>query len=148
VVEGRLWLHARPVRPRPLAVETLNRRVEIVTAVLGGDGALLRVAAQDADGLVVIALGAGHLPPPMLHELRAAADRIPVLITCRPDRSSMLFHTYGFEGAEGDLRASGAICAPFLSPVAARVALLACLGAGLDRAGLEQALAPYDAQAA
>jgi L-asparaginase len=147
VVEGRLWLHARPVRPQPLAVERLDGRVEVVTAVLGDDGALLRAAAHNADGLVVVALGAGHLPPPMLHELRVAADRIPVVITCRPDRSSMLFHTYGFEGAEADLRDSGAICAPFLSAVAARVALLACLGAGLDHAGVEQALAPYDGQA-
>jgi L-asparaginase/Glu-tRNA(Gln) amidotransferase subunit D len=58
----------------------------------------------------------------------------------------MLFATYGFEGAERDLRASGAVCAPFLSAPAARMALLACLGAGLDRAGIAAALAPYDAR--
>jgi L-asparaginase len=69
-----------------------------------------------------------------------------VLITCRPDRSSMLFSTYGFEGAERDLRASGAICVPFLSPAAARVALLCGLGAGLDRAGMAEAFAPFDAR--
>ena len=57
----------------------------------------------------------------------------------------MLFSTYGFAGAERDLRASGAICAPFLSPAAARVTLLCCLGAGLDRAGARAALAPWDA---
>jgi L-asparaginase len=146
VVEGRVWLHARPIRPRPLAVERLDKRVEVVTATLGDDGSLLRAAAGSADGLVVVALGAGHLPPDTLHELRAAAQRMPVVITCRPDRSSMLFSTYGFEGAESDLRESGAVCAPFLSAVAARVALLCCLGAGLDREGIAAALAPWDAQ--
>lgn len=146
VVEGRVWLHARPVRPARLAVERLDGRVELVTATLGDDGSLLRAAAASADGLVVVALGAGHLPTGMLHELRAAADRIPVVITCRPERSSMLFSTYGFEGAESDLRDSGAVCAPFLSAVAARVALLCCLGAGLDRDGIAAALAPWDAQ--
>ncbi len=58
----------------------------------------------------------------------------------------MLFSTYGFEGAERDLRASGAICAPFLSAAAARMALLASLGAGLDHAGIAAALAPFDAR--
>jgi L-asparaginase/Glu-tRNA(Gln) amidotransferase subunit D len=58
----------------------------------------------------------------------------------------MLFATYGFEGAEPDVRASGAICAPFLSPPAARIALLCGLGAGLDRSGIAAALAPWDAQ--
>jgi L-asparaginase/Glu-tRNA(Gln) amidotransferase subunit D len=57
----------------------------------------------------------------------------------------MLFSTYGFEGAEPDVRASGAICAPFLSPPAARIALLCGLGAGADRAELAEVLASWDA---
>jgi L-asparaginase len=145
IVEGRVWLHARPVRPQPLPVTELARRVEIVTAVLGDDGAALRSAAERSEGVVVVALGAGHLPPPALEALEQASERIPVLVTCRPDRSSMLFATYGFHGAERDLRASGAFCAPFLSAPAARIALLCCLGAGLDRAGMAAALAPWDA---
>jgi L-asparaginase len=145
VVDGRVWLHARPQRPRKLDVSRLGHRVEIVTAALGDDGALLRHAAAAAQGVVVVALGAGHLSPAMLGELTAAAQRIPVVVTCRPERSSMLFSTYGFEGAERDLRASEAICAPFLSPVAARIALLCCLGAGLGRAAIANELGPWDA---
>src|SRR5581483_3532093 len=103
-------------------------------------------AAESGDGVVLVALGAGHLSQPVLHDLRVAAERVPVLITCRPDRSSMLFSTYGFEGAERDLRASGAICVPFLSPAAARMALVCALGADLDRAGMENALALFDAR--
>jgi L-asparaginase/Glu-tRNA(Gln) amidotransferase subunit D len=67
-----------------------------------------------------------------------------VLITCRPERSSMLVETYGFEGSESDLRSTGAVCVPFLSPPAARMALLCCLGAGLDRDEMRQALAAWD----
>jgi L-asparaginase/Glu-tRNA(Gln) amidotransferase subunit D len=95
---------------------------------------------------VIVVLGAGHLPPSALAELKRAVGRIPVVLTCRPDRSAMLFATYGFEGAETDLRASGAVCAPFLSAAAARIALLCCLGAGLDRDGIAAELAPWDAQ--
>ena len=145
IVEGRVWLHATPRRPRPLSVTRLDHRVATVTTGLGDDGALLRHAAEIGDGVVLVALGAGHLSPGVLEILRGAAERVPVVITCRPDRSSMLFATYGFNGAERDLRASGAICAPFLSPAAARMALLACLGADLDRPGIAAELAPFDA---
>jgi L-asparaginase len=91
-------------------------------------------------------LGAGHLPPGMLPALREAVARVPVVLTCRVQRASILFETYGFEGAEAELRASGAVCAPFLSAAAARIALLCCLGCDLDRAGIETALAPWDAR--
>jgi L-asparaginase len=146
VVEGRLWRHATPIRPDSLAPTRLSHRVEIVMATLGDGGGLLAAAAQDANGLVVVALGAGHVPPRMADELRRAAARVPVVVTCRPERSSMLFATYGYEGAEEDVRTSAAICAPFLSAAAARIALLCCLGAGLDRDGVARSLAPWDAQ--
>jgi L-asparaginase len=145
VVEGRVWLHARPVWPaRSLGVAALAHRVEIVSPGLGDDGALLRSVADSADGIVLVAFGAGHLSPGLLDGLRFALERVPVVLTCRPERGSMLVSTYGFEGAEGDLRASGALCAPFLSPPAARIALLCCLGAGLDRDGMAEVLAPWD----
>lgn len=146
VVEGRVWLHAMPIRLSPLPVETLVHRIDVVAVGLGDDGARLRSSAAVADGVVLVALGAGHLPPAVMHELSDATERVPVVITCRPDRSSMLFATYGFEGAEGDLRASGAVCAPFLSPAAARIALLCCLGARLDRPGIAATLARWDAR--
>jgi L-asparaginase len=144
IVEGRLWLAAHPVRPRALPVSDLDGRVELISSALGSDGELLAHAADSCDGIVLIALGAGHLSPPLMSALRAAAVRVPVVVTCRPDRSSMLFSTYGFEGSEADLRAT-AVCAPFLSAPAARIALLCCLGAGLDRDGIAAVLAPWDA---
>jgi L-asparaginase len=146
IVEGRVWRHATPVRPVPIVPATLEHRVAIVIASLGDDGSLLRAAAQQSDGVVVVGFGAGHLSPGMLLALREAVAGIPVAITCRPENSQMLFATYGFDGAEPDLRASGAVCVPFLSPVAARIALLCALGAGLDAKQLQTALAQFDAR--
>jgi L-asparaginase len=145
VVERRVWLHTRPLRPTAIPVRRLEHRVAIVTAGLGDDGWALSELAANCDGLVLVALGAGHLSARALRELAAATERIPVAITCRPERSSMLFDTYGFEGSEHDLRSTGAVCVPFLSPQAARMALLCCLGAELDRGEMARALAPWDA---
>jgi L-asparaginase len=145
VLEGRTWLHARPVAPPQIRPEALGHRVAIITTALGDDGELLAASAGAADGLVVVAFGAGHLTPGMGHALRDVAARMPVVVTVRPERGSMLHATYGFDGAERDLRRSGAICAPFLSAAAARIALLCCLGAGLERPAIAAALARYDA---
>ncbi len=73
IVEGRVWLHATPRRPSPLAVRRLDHRVSTVTTGLGDDGAMLRHAAEISDGVVLVALGAGHLSQGVLRELRQAA---------------------------------------------------------------------------
>jgi L-asparaginase len=143
VVEGRVWLHAQPVRPPTVVPATLDHRVEIVAASLGSDGRQLAYAAEQSDGVVLVAFGAGHLPPDMLAALRGT--EVPVAITNRSDRSSMLFGTYGFEGSESDVREAGAICVPFLSAPAARIALLCCIGAGMDRDMIAATLVQYDA---
>jgi L-asparaginase len=145
VVEGRVWLHARPLRHPVLRPATISHDVPIVTAALGEGGGLLRAAAQTAGGVVVEAFGAGHLTPGMLQALRDVVSHVPVVITVAPERGSMMRATYGFEGSERDVRSSGAVCAPFLSARAARVALLCCLGAGLGRDAIAAALAPWDA---
>jgi L-asparaginase len=142
VVEGRLALRARPVRPaRALAPDTLDFRVPVLVAALGDD---LELLDAPADGAVVAALGGGHLSPAALERLRAAAARMPVVLSVRPERGAMLSSTYGFHGAEGDLRATGAIPAGSLSPQAARMKLLACLGSGLAGEDLALAFSPDD----
>jgi L-asparaginase len=142
VVEGRLSLRSRPVRPvRALAPERLDFRVPVVVATLGDD---LEALDAPADGAVLVAFGGGHLSPAALARLRDAVQRIPVVLAVRPERGAVLSSTYGFEGAEGDLRATGAIPAGPLSPQAARMKLLACLGSGLRGAALAEAFADDD----
>ncbi|HVF77360.1 MAG TPA: asparaginase domain-containing protein [Solirubrobacteraceae bacterium] len=143
VAEGRVRITARPVRPaEPLALpEALDGRVPIVPTYLGDDGAALRAALRDgADAISFVALGAGHAAPAVLAALRHVTAAVPVALTLRPERGVLLHETYGFEGAEGDLRASGALPAAGLSPQAARMVLLAGLGARCDRGALARAL--------
>lgn len=139
VAEGRLSLQAAPARFRPLAVERTDLFVPIVPTWLGDDGRLLRAALDlRPDGLVLVALGAGHVSPAVLALLAAA--ECPVAVSVRPERGAMLRSTYGFEGAEGDVLATGAIPAATRSPQAARMLLLAALGAGLRGEALAAAV--------
>ena len=138
VAEGRLSLHASPPRPPHLAPARLDHRVPIVTTYLGDDGSLI---PRDVDGLVLVALGAGHLPPVVLDAL---PRDVPVVATVRPERGALLRATYAFRGAEPDLHAAGVIAAGASSPQAARMRLLAALGAGLEGVGLRQALADLE----
>jgi L-asparaginase len=142
VAEGRVLVYTCPSRPKPLALpDDLGARVPIVPTFLGDDGAGLRAALRGgADAIVFVALGAGHVAPPVLRALRAAAAAVPVAVTLRPERGRLLRETYGFEGAEGDLRASGALAAGSLSAPAARMILLAGLGAGASHHALQAAL--------
>jgi L-asparaginase len=145
VRESRARIERRVPRRPPVPVSDMAARVHVICAGLGDDGTLLDLAAEVADGLVVVLPGAGHAPPAMLPSLARAASRLPVVVTVRPERGSLLHGTYGFDGAEGDVRALPVHCAAALSPAAARVKLMACLGAGHDRAGLAAAFSYDDA---
>ena len=145
VDEGRVRIERRVDRRPPLDAGHLDSAVHVVTAGLGADGALVEAAAARAGGIVAVVLGAGHTPPAFLAALHAAAERLPVVVTVRPERGAILRDTYGFAGAEGDLRAGRLICAAALSPAAARIKLMACLGARLERDAIATAFAPDDA---
>lgn len=145
VEEGVPAVLTRPVRVAAIDPATLDARVDVVAAGLGDDGGLLRAAlARGADGLVVVALGAGHLPAPILDAVAEAAARIPVVATVRPERGAVLRATYGFLGSERDLRATGVIVAGRRSPAAARISLIAGLGAGLSGPELRRLFAGDD----
>jgi L-asparaginase len=143
VAEGRVRIAARPQRPAaPLPVpDALDALVPIVPTWLGDDGSGLRAALRDgADAIVFVALGAGHVAPAVLAALRDAAAALPVALAVRPAHGVLLHATYGFEGAETDLRASGALPAAALSAQAARMVLLAGLASGSDAGAIARAL--------
>jgi L-asparaginase len=142
VAEGRVRIFGAPLRPAPFATPArLDGRVPIVPTYLGDDGAGLRAALRDgADAIVFVALGAGHVAPAVLAALREAAAAVPIALTVRPARGALLHETYGFEGAEGDLRSSGGLPAASLAPQAARMIVLAALGSGASRGALARAL--------
>jgi L-asparaginase len=133
VTEGHPTMWSRLPRNPPLDPPDLEKRVLIVPTTAGDDGSLARAAlATEPDGVVIGTLGAGHLAPQLLELWAEAAQRMPIVAYCRPERGVVLTGTYGYAGSERDLRGTRVIPAGFLSPQAARMKLLACVAAGLS----------------
>lgn len=133
VTEGHATIWSRLPRNPPLDPPVLDKRVHVVPTGAGDDGSLARAAlATEPDGVVIGTLGAGHLAPHLLELWAEAAERIPVIAYCRPERGVVLQGTYGYAGSEQDLRDTGIIPVGFLSPQAARMKLLACVASGLS----------------
>ncbi|MEU2851811.1 asparaginase [Streptomyces syringium] len=144
VVEGQVRLLAVPAhRPPPLtAPMRVPARVGLYVAGLGDDGVMLRAMAEHADGLVIAAFGAGHVPAAWVPLLEETARRIPVVLASRTGSGTTLTRTYGFPGSEKDLLGRGLIGAGHLDPLKARLLLTTLLRTGAHRAGIRRAFAP------
>jgi L-asparaginase len=114
-------------------------RVALVTALLGDSGAQLRVTAEGGfDGLVLAAMGAGHVPQRMLPALKELVSRMPVAATSRTGAGPLLRDTYGFAGSERDLHRLGLLDGRGLAPLKARVLLTMALWCEPERAAAEE----------
>ena len=107
VTEGHPSIWSRIRATRTLDPPHLDKRVFIVPTAAGDDGSLARAALDtDPDGVVIGTLGAGHMTPELLELWAEAADRIPVVAYCRPERGVILNSTYGYAAPSMDLRAA------------------------------------------
>jgi L-asparaginase len=136
VTERRVRIVNRPAGRAVLTLPESTRpaRVAIVTVGFDDDGALLPAAVEQGyDGIVVSALGGGHVPARLAELVGAAAERIPLVLASHIDAGEVLTSTYGYPGSEVDLIARGAIPAGALSYRQAAVLLRLLLMAGVDR---------------
>jgi L-asparaginase len=143
VVEGRVRLpvalrHRSPaLHPDPAR----RVRVGVVTVALGDDGSFAEALGERADGLVIAALGVGHVPAVMAPVLGRLADRIPVVLASRIGTGPVHDSTYGYPGSERDLLSRGLISADCLAPVKARILLHLLIASGADKARIREAYA-------
>jgi len=144
VSEGRPRIVLRPTGRLQLAVSAggVHHQVGLVSLAMGDDGRVLAAAAQASlDGLVVEALGGGHVPPVVLDDLETLASRIPVVVTSTTRTGETLHGTYGFPGSEIDLAGRGMISGGWLDARKARLLLILLLGTGAGRARIATTMA-------
>lgn len=116
-------------------------RVALVTIGLGDDGTVIEAIADRVDGLVVAAMGAGHVPARIVGQLEQLAGRMPVVLASRTGSGSVLAETYGFDGSERDLLNRGLISAGFVDSIKARILLHTLISGRATQAQLASAFA-------
>lgn len=134
VSEGLPRIAFRPTsRPPVLAVPADDAlpRVALVAVSQDDDGALLRhVADEGYTGLVVQAMGGGHVPERVVPLLEALVAAMPVVLASRTGGGEVLRTTYGFPGSESHLIELGLLPAGALTASKARVVLALLLASG------------------
>jgi L-asparaginase len=110
---------------------SLEHRVELVWTFSGCDGSLLESAAARADGVVIAAMGGGHVPPDMVDSVkRVLKTGVPVVMSTRCGAGPTLSRTYRGVGSERQLVKLGVIPAGDLSPLKTRLRLIVALALG------------------
>src|SRR5215468_9703989 len=143
VFEGRVRIpialrrRSPAIRPDPAK----SVRTGVATVVLGDDGTLIEAMAEHVDGLVIAALGVGHVPAGAVPALGRLTERIPVVLASRTGAGPVHDRTYGYPGSERDLLARGLISAGYLDPLKARILLHLLLASGADTAQIRKTFA-------
>jgi L-asparaginase len=144
VSEDNAWF-AAPAAGQLQALVPSERAVPsvaLVSALLGDSGRQLRAIADAGfDGLVLAAMGGGHVPERLLPVLAEFIEQFPVVATSRTGAGRLLRSTYGFAGSEHDLHRLGLLDGCGLAPLKARVLLTLALWCELDRQGAEELFA-------
>lgn len=110
VLEGAVHLrdHAQQAPLEPILIEP--RPVALMQATLGDDTRILdSIISAGYEGLVIEAMGGGHLSEQWANSLEKIAKEIPVILCSRCRDGSVFERTYGYKGAEIDLLSLGLV---------------------------------------
>jgi L-asparaginase len=142
VAENRVRVVLRPASRRGVDLDFVvgEGRVAVLTASMGDDGGLIP-AVREAGyaGLVVEALGGGHVPSPWVEPLAALAGEMPVVLASRTGGGEVLRETYSFSGSEMDLAGRGLIPSGSLDGRKARLLLTLLLRSGAGEGEISSA---------
>lgn len=132
--EVRLALHTSVMRKINVSGDAPGRPVALLTITLGDDGRLLgAIEEMGYEGLVIEAMGGGHVPSVMVEELEELSKKIPVVLASRTGGGAVLRQTYWFPGSEMDLLDRGLIHAGALDGLKTRLLLSLLLRSGASR---------------
>lgn len=142
VIEGEARIDMRLTRGAIIAcgADGVDQPVALVTAALGDDGRMLTaLPGLGYRGLVIEAMGVGHVPAAIVPALASLAEIFPIVLSSRVASGPVFARTYGFPGSETDLLSRGLIPGGALGGLKSRLLLSLLLGVGLQDRELREA---------
>lgn len=115
--------------PKPTA---MTNEVFLYQATLDNATHLLATIAENTQGIVISALGAGHVSKEVAEAISSISKRIPVIISSSTLAGSTAYNTYGYIGSEIDLQQRAAIMSGWLSPKKSRLLAMLLLSHKMD----------------
>lgn len=111
-----------------------------IVVQLDSSPAMVRFALDSPDitGVVIAAMGVGHVPDWWVEPLGELAVRKTVVYCSRTGTGPVFSHSYGFRGSEKDLIHQGLVSAGSLSVHKARLLLAQCQATTPDRVACEE----------
>ena len=127
----------QPQRPKALKHQPLgNTRVDIIAAYPGAPADLIqRSLDSGAEGIVIEGMGAGNIGDELAQAAKAAAKKVPVVLTTRVDHGPVE-GIYGGAGGGATLADAGVISSGTLRAPQARMLLAAAITTDTDPAEL------------
>lgn len=107
--------------------------IALVKIGLSDDGRMLQAIPRlGYDGLIIEAMGAGHIPGNLVPIVSAVCAIMPVVLASRTGSGFVYQNTYSYPGSERELIAAGAISSGRLNALKARMLLMAAIACGHD----------------
>jgi L-asparaginase len=133
ISEDRAAVELQPVGRQTIALGAGSPIPEVALITPGfGDEGLVPRLLEDAPiaGVVIEAMGPGHVPDTWVQPLEALAARVPVIVASRTGAGIVYRNSYGFPGSDIDLAGRGVIGSGVLDGRKARILLQLLLAAG------------------
>lgn len=135
VAEGSpVFFDNAPKNRQTIVPGDIDAPVALVTITLGEDDRLLRsLNGLNYKGVVLEAMGAGHVPARLVPAIEDLLRSVPVVLGTRVLGGPVAQRTYGFPGSEMDLLSRGVLHGGFLNTLKARLLLSLLLTNGQSR---------------
>lgn len=133
VDQDRVYFYQKPLHKEHYAIGSELPVVDIIKCYGGSDGKFVQCALESGSkGIVLEAMGRGHVPPPMVEHIADAIKKGMKVVLTSSAAEGEVRTVYDFAGSAFDLKNNGVIYGKDYDSKKARVKLAVLLSAGIE----------------